>query len=86
MASPQGMALGKVIISTSVGAEGIQYEHEKDILIANTPAEYITMVGKCISDNKLYNEIGNNARILAREKYDNRVIAEKLISFYKSLS
>jgi glycosyltransferase involved in cell wall biosynthesis len=82
----EGMAFGKVIISTSIGAEGIQYLHEKDILIANTPEEYSTMVGKCMSDNKLYNDIGNNARILAREKYDNKVIAGKLISFYKTLS
>lgn len=82
----EGMAFGKVIISTSVGAEGIQYQHEKDILIANTPEEYITMVGKCVSDNNLYNDIGINARKLAREKYDNKVIAEKLISFYRSLS
>ena len=81
----EGMAYGKVIISTSVGAEGIQYEHETDILIANTPEEYVTMVGKCISDNNLYNDIGNNARMLAREKYDNKIIAEKLISFYRSL-
>jgi len=82
----EGMAFGKVIISTSIGAEGIQYLHEKDILIANTPEEYTTMVGKCMSDNKLYNDIGNNARILAREKYDNKVITGKLISFYKTLS
>ncbi|PCH91070.1 MAG: glycosyl transferase family 4 [Bacteroidetes bacterium] len=81
----EGMAFGKVIISTSVGAEGINYEHEKDILIANTANEYVEMVGKCFSDNDLYHDIGDNARVLARSQYDNKVIAEKLISFYKSL-
>ena len=82
----EGMALGKVIISTSIGAEGIDYEHGKDIFIANTPQEFVDAVVKCSSDIELCRLVGRNAKELVRSKYDNLIISEKLIDFYKSLS
>ena len=32
----EGMALGKTIISTTIGAQGIPYTDQENILIANT--------------------------------------------------
>lgn len=82
----EGMALGKVIISTSIGAEGIEYEHGKDIFIADTPNEFVDAIVTCSSDIELCNTVGRNAKELVRTKYDNLIISEKLIDFYKSLS
>ena len=82
----EGMALGKVIISTAIGAEGIEYEHGKDIFIADTPNEFVEAIVKCSSDIDLCKLVGRNAKELVRNKYDNIVISQKLIEFYKSLS
>ena len=82
----EGMALGNVIISTTIGAEGIQYEHGKDILIADTPQEFVEAITACYSDIELCKKVGRNAKELVRNKYDNIVISQKLIKFYKSLS
>ena len=82
----EGMALGKVIISTSIGAEGIEYEHGKDIFIADTPQEFVEAITKCSTDLELCKRVGHNAKELVRNKYDNIVISRKLIDFYKSLS
>jgi glycosyltransferase involved in cell wall biosynthesis len=82
----EGMALGKVIISTAIGAEGIEYEHGKDIFIADTPNEFVEAIVKCSTDIDLCKAVGRNAKELVRNKYDNIVISQKLIEFYKSLS
>ncbi len=80
----EGMALGKTVISTTLGAEGIAYTHLKDILIADTPEEFIKMVDLCINDQELYKTIGRNAKQLVNELYNNRKIGEDLHNFCKS--
>jgi len=81
----EGMALGKAIISTEIGAEGIAYTPEKNILIANTPEEFLSTIEKCVADVDFCKEIGHNARKLIEEKYNIHKITEKLLSFYKQV-
>lgn len=80
----EGMALGKTIISTTIGAEGILYEHEKNIFIANEPDEFVNAVRKCV-DNKYFAEkIGFNGIKLVKEYYDNKKIVSELVNYYKN--
>ncbi len=81
----EGMALGKTIVSTAVGSEGIDYENKKNILIANTEDEFTTAISNCL-DDKLYSEsLGENARKLIESKYDNAIICKRLSDFYQKL-
>jgi len=79
----EGMALGKTIISTSIGAEGIDYEDETNILIADEPEEFINVIKKCINNPEFANRIGKNARQLAEKEYSNKSLIGKLIGFYE---
>jgi len=81
----QGMALGKTIISTTIGAEGINYTDGKNILIADTPEEILRQVEKCMKDKKLCSSIGHEARKLILENYSNESIGKKVIDFLESL-
>lgn len=81
----EGMAFGKTIISTSVGAEGIEYEDGKNIVIANTEKEFEEAILKCLNDSNFADTIGKNARILVETKYDNQLICNKLSDFYNDL-
>lgn len=81
----EGMAMGKVIVSTSIGAEGIVYEDQKNILIANTPLEFINAINKCLSDKTFCESVGNNARQLVEEKYNNEKISASLAKFCENL-
>ncbi|HEY0029853.1 MAG TPA: glycosyltransferase family 4 protein [Bacteroidia bacterium] len=81
----EGMALGKTIISTAIGAEGIEYENEKNILIANTEEEFVRAISKCVSDKAFSDTIGRNARLLAETKYNNQKICDTLSDFYRTL-
>lgn len=81
----EGLSLGKTIISTKTGAEGVECENNKHLFIANTADEFVEAISKCVSDKKLYLEIGQNARRLAIEKYNNVGICKNLIAFYKTI-
>jgi hypothetical protein len=43
------------------------------------------MIKYCLSDLSREDQIGANAKKLIEEKYDNKVITEKLIMFYHQL-
>ena len=81
----EGMALGKAIISTRLGAEGIHYEDNKNILIANTPEEFVIQIEKCIKSKELCETIGFYARKIIEEEYDNKMIMKRLVEFYKEI-
>ena len=82
----QGMAAGKVIISTTIGAEGIELHAVKNILIADTPEE-IARGRKLLSGliRKSSLPFHMEAQKLVAEKYTGKAIGEKLDAFYKKL-
>jgi glycosyltransferase involved in cell wall biosynthesis len=80
----EGMAMQKCIISTSLGAEGINYVDGRDILIANTTEEFYKAIKRCIGDEEFCREVGTNARKLIEAEYDIHLITQKLVDFYES--
>jgi glycosyltransferase involved in cell wall biosynthesis len=81
----EGMALGKTVISTTIGAEGIKYEDGVNIIIADTEKEFLDAITKLNNNPELIDIIGRNARINVEKHYDNSVLSKNLVSFYKSL-
>ncbi|HAL83516.1 MAG TPA: glycosyl transferase family 4 [Mucilaginibacter sp.] len=81
----EGMAMQKCIISTSLGAEGINYENGTNILIANNQDEFYEAIKTCITDEEFCKTIGLNARRLMEEQHDVNKVTKKLVDFYKVL-
>ena len=81
----EGMASGKVVISTSLGAEGIDYSVFKNILIADAPCEFFEMVSLCINEPESSLKIGQAARELIRTEYSSSGLIQKLVAFYEHL-
>ena len=81
----EGMAMGKAIVSTKVGAEGIDYTDGENILIASNPKEFREKLSYLAQHPEEVQRLGNNARKLARECFDNRTITQNLLNFYNSL-
>jgi len=81
----EGMALRKAIISTDIGAEGIDYKNEENILIANTPGEFLSAIEKCTADRAFCDTLGRNARKLIEEKHNLPNIIRKLEDFYRQV-
>jgi glycosyltransferase involved in cell wall biosynthesis len=81
----QGMALQKTIISTTIGAEGIECSDGENILIADTPQQFLEAVNRCLSDKIFAEEIGKSGRELVEKKYTNEAIGKGLHGFYSNL-
>jgi glycosyltransferase involved in cell wall biosynthesis len=81
----EAMALGKAVITTEVGAEGILYQNDVNIIIANNKSEFVNAIEKCLSKPGFSNEIGKNARALIETVYDNQQIVSRLLLFYEHI-
>ena len=74
----EGMAIGKCIISSSIGVEGIPCLDKKNILIANTKEEFIEAMKFCIQNPEQVNQIGKEAKKYALEHFSKEVITDQL--------
>ncbi len=79
----EGMALGKTIVSTSLGAEGIPCKDGQNILIADTPEAFAEKIIKCINEKIYYSVIGDNAYQFAKQRFSSREVTGKLLEFFK---
>ena len=79
----EGMALGKVIITTRIGLEGIPAIDRKHVLIADTKEEMIEAIQYCYAHYDELHEIGQAARSLVKNKFDGTVLAGQLISAFQ---
>jgi glycosyltransferase involved in cell wall biosynthesis len=77
----EAMALGTPVVSTTVGAEGLEVTHEKNILIADEPAAFAKQVLRLREDLDLWETLSKNGRQLVEDKYDARLLARKFESF-----
>lgn len=81
----EGMALGKAIVTTSTGTEGIGTNHGSNIIIADNPQEFADGVSSLIEDRNFYLDLGEKARKFVTTYYDNVAISSSLIAFYQKL-
>lgn len=81
----EGMAAGKSIITTTIGAEGINYENGRDLLIAKDANSFTEAIIKLHGNAELRNSLGENAYNLILRDHDNVKLMSKLTDFYKEL-
>lgn len=81
----EAMALGKVVITTSVGAQGLSVENGKHLFIADTPEEFWAVVDKCVATPDICKIIGENARDFISVHHNNDLITNQIVDFYKTV-
>jgi len=81
----ESMAMGKTVITTQIGAEGILYDEDINVIIAENKAKMAEAIRRINEDPALAVEIGKAARKLVEEVYDNRKIIERLLLFYQQI-
>lgn len=80
----EGMAAGKTIVSTSIGAEGINCTHGHNILLADTQEEMAETIVNCFRQKEEMQKIGKKARQFAVENHNMENTIDKLIGFYNT--
>jgi glycosyltransferase involved in cell wall biosynthesis len=76
---------GTPVISYAKGAEGIEYTHLDNILIANSHREFANAIELLCKDADIYQSISANAFQLAKAKYDLTEIVKNYADFLNTL-
>ncbi len=78
----EGMALGKAIITTTIGKEGIDCSHTEHILIADSSKEFLDALRFLMADKNRVIEMGRNAAAFVNKNYNTSAIINSLADFY----
>ncbi|MCB9235888.1 MAG: glycosyltransferase [Bacteroidia bacterium] len=81
----EAMAAGRCVISTRVGAEGIEAEEGTHILLADSPEEFQQALEEVLANPDRAERIGQAAQQLAVEKYSWKELVKAFEAFYFAL-
>ena len=81
----EAMAMGKPIVSTTLGAEGIDAVPGRHLLIEDEPASFADAVNRLLARPDFADRIGRSARQLATERYSWAGAAQALEGFYRDV-
>ena len=82
----EALGLGLPVVSTQVGAEGIDVVNGDHLLLVDDPVEFAHAVCLLLDDVNLRMTLSYNARKLVEEQYDLQNIACKLYQYYKQFA
>lgn len=82
----EAMMLQKAIVSTAMGAEGIEYQHRTHIFIADEANQFAAAIIELFKDPTLANQMAAKARQLALQSYSAKKVAADLLQFYQSIA
>jgi glycosyltransferase involved in cell wall biosynthesis len=81
----EGLALGKVILSTGLGAEGIAVQDGRDILLRDSAEAWVGAIRDWYQGRVRTAELGHAAARTAAELYDNRQVTARFVALYERL-
>ena len=81
----EAMAMGKAVVSTSIGCEGIPAQHGKHIILADTSESFAEEVCKLCNDEGRRFTLGEDARSFVKAGFDWNAIGDRLFQVASSL-
>jgi glycosyltransferase involved in cell wall biosynthesis len=80
------LSMGVPIVSTTMGLEGIHVEPEHDVLVANTPEEFVTQIGRLTADAELRARLSANGRAFVEEHFAWSAIGRRMRDTFVGLA
>jgi polysaccharide biosynthesis protein PslH len=81
----EAMATGKAVVSTTVGAEGLNVHHGQDIVLSDKPKEFAESVVRLMEDEQIRTRLGSAAAALVCD-YGWPVIAAKFAEILEGVT
>ncbi len=72
----EAAAMAVPVVSTSVGAEGLSFDPEREITVRDDPQDWVVAVARLLEDASVRKRIGESARARVEERYDWRIIGQ----------
>ena len=78
----EAMAISKPVVATRLGAEGYPVTDGRELVLADTPAEFAQAVIALLNSSARRAELGQSARTFVERRYDWRVIVPRIEQVY----
>ena len=82
----EGMALGKTIVSTPLGVQGIECDMSNDVLVSGDAEGFAMHLVRLLTDQTECTRIGQNAMKFVRDRYENKQVMGKALSAFMELA
>ena len=79
---PESMALGTPVVSTTIGAQGLDLRHDVDILLADTPVEFAGQTARALRDTDLRTRLASAGRATVTARLVWPMLGQQLSEFY----
>jgi glycosyltransferase involved in cell wall biosynthesis len=80
----EALAMGKAVVSTTLGAEGFPVTHGQELLLADEPEDFAEAVAALLGAPERRTELGQAGRAFVEARYDWRVIVPLVEKVYES--
>ncbi len=82
----EALAMKKAVVSTPVGAEGLNVTDGKEVLIGRDESEFADYVLNCLRDGELCRRLGENGRTLVEKDYRWEELGGKYSRYLESVA
>lgn len=82
----EAMSLGRAVVTSAIGLEGIDAKDGRDLRVADTPAEFLAAITDYLERGRELEAVGRAAAERFRDGYDRRRLAERLLARYHGLT
>lgn len=79
----EGMMAGCAVVTTTIGAEGINYTNGRHLLIADSASDFKSALNKLITDAEYTSNMGKEAAQFVAHNHNNAILINNLLTFYK---
>ena len=69
--------MGTPVVSTAIGAEGLDVDSGKNIIMADRPHDFAKAIIYLLNHRAEYEKVRKNARLLGKRTYDWHLIAKE---------
>lgn len=80
----ESLALGTPVVSTSIGAQGLDLQHEREILLADDAAAFTRQIIRALRDATLRRQLAANGLCAARARFSWKTIGARLNAIYEA--
>ncbi|MGZ4963541.1 MAG: glycosyltransferase [Limisphaerales bacterium] len=80
----ESLAIRTPVISTSIGAQGLDLQHDRDILLADSAEDFVTQTARALQDAKLRKHLELAGLQTARARFSWKMIGAQLATMYSN--
>lgn len=82
----EGMAMGRIVLTTTIGVEGISAKHGQELFIADTAKEFVQLIDNSLQQAQELNTVAQNAQAFIVKNYDNIQIGKQVLDAIKQIT